>query len=477
MENCGSIIPDGLSAQKRHSDASWDWSSSNLAAIALDVDDQHERQATKRSDLSNPEHPKTQGGPHDARLEIEQNTCVSHHREELKEDHPRLVRVLSGPTDEVVHYETRIVPVSERNEYTAVSYAWGPPIAEHAIMLDGRRHMLPNNLWHFLVTWRSRSDSTGHVPYDSDDDNEVFHANDLSMWKQFRQLPPGLEEGQRKQEAQSRLDSLETSSDWLWVDALCIDQTNRQERMHQVRVMSRIFEGADGVLIWLGLANKEVDDLRDWWIYGFPESIARGRQLNLVPGVQGLCERPYWRRLWVVQELKPARKITLACGPHKLDWELFVTILYEAAMGIRGDTPSSRKSRLLTLDVAKRNTPIYGKLSSATKMIDLCSGATPSLLWLLLQLTSNLNYYDPRDKVYSLLSLATTGCEGIDADYELPLPRLMHRVLRNSYVNCPPQNVHDISVRCARLKGTMGLGPDFPWGVDEFLAVENDALG
>jgi hypothetical protein len=34
--------------------------------------------------------------------------------------------------------------------------------------------------------------------------------------------------------------------------------------MHQVRVMSRIFGGASEVLVWLRLANKEVDDLIQW---------------------------------------------------------------------------------------------------------------------------------------------------------------------------------------------------------------------
>ncbi|KAK0634143.1 heterokaryon incompatibility, partial [Immersiella caudata] len=38
----------------------------------------------------------------------------------------------------------------------------------------------------------------------------------------------------------------------LWVDAVCIDQSNCQERNHQVRMMRRIFSNASSVIVWLG---------------------------------------------------------------------------------------------------------------------------------------------------------------------------------------------------------------------------------
>jgi hypothetical protein len=38
----------------------------------------------------------------------------------------------------------------------------------------------------------------------------------------------------------------------LWIDAVCIDQTNIQEKEHQVQRMGHIYSRADRVLIWLG---------------------------------------------------------------------------------------------------------------------------------------------------------------------------------------------------------------------------------
>lgn len=38
----------------------------------------------------------------------------------------------------------------------------------------------------------------------------------------------------------------------LWVDAICIDQGNKEERSQQVRLMDRIYANATRVLVWLG---------------------------------------------------------------------------------------------------------------------------------------------------------------------------------------------------------------------------------
>ena len=51
---------------------------------------------------------------------------------------------------------------------------------------------------------------------------------------------------------QSRLAMASKPSESLWIDALCIDQTNKLERNHQVAQMGRIFSSASTVKVWLG---------------------------------------------------------------------------------------------------------------------------------------------------------------------------------------------------------------------------------
>lgn len=43
----------------------------------------------------------------------------------------------------------------------------------------------------------------------------------------------------------------------LWIDALCIDQQNHEERNHQVQMMARIYNGATQACIWLGEDNDD----------------------------------------------------------------------------------------------------------------------------------------------------------------------------------------------------------------------------
>lgn len=46
----------------------------------------------------------------------------------------------------------------------------------------------------------------------------------------------------------------ETATEF-WIDAVCIDQTQRQERSQQVSMMSSIYDQAEEVVIWLGLSD------------------------------------------------------------------------------------------------------------------------------------------------------------------------------------------------------------------------------
>lgn len=46
---------------------------------------------------------------------------------------------------------------------------------------------------------------------------------------------------------------LEEGPRTLWVDAVCIDQADDEERSEQVQMMSGIYKKASRVLVWLGL--------------------------------------------------------------------------------------------------------------------------------------------------------------------------------------------------------------------------------
>ena len=43
---------------------------------------------------------------------------------------------------------------------------------------------------------------------------------------------------------------------WLWIDAICIDQKDCEEKSIQVPLMSEIYSRAQGVIVWLGRADE-----------------------------------------------------------------------------------------------------------------------------------------------------------------------------------------------------------------------------
>jgi hypothetical protein len=53
----------------------------------------------------------------------------------------------------------------------------------------------------------------------------------------------------------------------LWIDALCINQQDKDERGYQVAMMKDIYSNASRVYIWLGEGTDRSDYALDWCIY------------------------------------------------------------------------------------------------------------------------------------------------------------------------------------------------------------------
>ena len=121
----------------------------------------------------------------------------------------------------------------------------------------------------------------------------------------------------------------EQHSTWVWIDALCIDEWNFEERAAQVRLMGSIFGRATEVLVWLGC---EADFREGARVSAAVEALAimnddqSGQDPSQVldrnhEGLIDLFRLPYWQRLWIVQELCLARKITLLFDKVSTSWD------------------------------------------------------------------------------------------------------------------------------------------------------------
>jgi len=83
---------------------------------------------------------------------------------------------------------------------------------------------------------------------------------------------------------------------YLWVDALCIDQTNDQERASQVTLMGEIYSSAKRVVIWLGKETPEVEAVI-WLSSHYWDAFAAKVPPGMMASYFGLSPSQ-WTQLW-----------------------------------------------------------------------------------------------------------------------------------------------------------------------------------
>jgi hypothetical protein len=112
----------------------------------------------------------------------------------------------------------------------------------------------------------------------------------------------------------------------LWIDALCINQQNEEERNDQIMRMPMIFGRASEVIVWLGDGDDDTKtamkfipqlvDLKDFdRLLKSEETPAQCRVLVK------LLENPYFSRRWVFLEVILARRAVVRCGAQCVPWE------------------------------------------------------------------------------------------------------------------------------------------------------------
>jgi hypothetical protein len=252
--------------------------------------------------------------------------------------------------------------------YTALSYAWGDVQTTVPVTLNGQRAYITENLQQALLHLR-------HI------------------------RPNAL----------------------LWVDALCINQDDATERGHQVSQMRAIYSDASNVISWLGQGTRETSRLFAFirkhhyacTIHGeAAEYCEFTADRELADGIRYLEERPYWTRIWIIQEIVVASNLEVMCGDESVSWSIFVKFWplifenhFKKTQGMnRRLGPPAHASAILPL-ISWRRTNI--KLSYA------------------LELTGLSRASDDRDKVYALLGLVDEGTgQDIVIDYTIPPCRL-----------------------------------------------------
>ncbi len=211
------------------------------------------------------------------------------------------------------------------------------------------------------------------------------------------------------------------SSILLWVDAICINQTDVAERNHQIGLMRQIFNHASQVVAWLGEEDTDTksafalvekisaattsvspEAVRDnFWTPRFMEDMG----LPQLPSTQWytlskLFGRAYFKRIWVIQELVVSTNVIARYGSLTIRWEhidhvgrLLLATGWRRAFNIRSRTSP--------------RAPVFQKtISNIKRSFSELQGGRGMTLGLLLCVTRRFLATDPRDKVVALVGLA-----------------------------------------------------------------------
>ncbi|KAF1848166.1 HET-domain-containing protein [Cucurbitaria berberidis CBS 394.84] len=230
----------------------------------------------------------------------------------------------------------------------------------------------------------------------------------------------------------------------VWIDALCINQSNKVEKGSQVGMMGRIFSLARSVIAWLGPeennSNYALEIMRYWachvdvdydsytmrpseqssdFTWGNPD-IRLPYQLGELQPVCALLERPYFSRTWIRQEISLATHAVIQCGQEEITWKDFQRAVFclrwkgffVSAMGGTRFADLKKKTNA-AFDVCAT---IKGYLSFSYLRIDL----------------RDAQCQDPRDMIYATLSLLKNKDQrlGIESDYARSVEELYVDVFR-----------------------------------------------
>lgn len=131
----------------------------------------------------------------------------------------------------------------------------------------------------------------------------------------------------------------------IWVDSICIDQKNDEEKKQQISLMRGIYESAQTSYFWLGEAAEGTDEAMDFLSRDrITMSVGGvGNILLLVnkifwymikyhtyphrSGLQNIFGRGWVNRLWTLQECILSQKGVLMCGEKSVPWEDLVCAL------------------------------------------------------------------------------------------------------------------------------------------------------
>jgi hypothetical protein len=291
----------------------------------------------------------------------------------------RLVRLYCGHFQDPVRFDLTQAPIEDFKKnpgYEALSYTWGDPLDTRTVIFK-------------------------------DEPIEVTKNLEAAM-RHLRYQP---------------VEGAESNERLLWIDALCINQKNILERNSEVRRMLDIYKSAIRVVIWLGEGNETSDIAMDL-VNAFARPLSNIKTFDVFREIlsrptqsdkwlalaQGLLTRPWWSRIWIVQEVAVARDLLVVCGERTAPWNILV-LLEQLALQYHAQEVTQ------ALEYAGKESA--SSANQGTIIDHIRHEWISNQLMTVHQFMSYLRFFnatDPRDRLYAYLGLC------VDADAALLEP-------------------------------------------------------
>lgn len=150
--------------------------------------------------------------------------------------------------------ELSTVSIDEKPVYTALSYVWGPRVLRNSILLNGKDFKVTDSLYCALLRLRDK-----------------------------------------------------TQPCTLWIDAICINQGDREERASQVRLVREIYSSAASTVVYLGEKGPSTLPMEllkmlpsDGNPYNMRELAYNAELSKHWRDLSLMIKNEYWERCWTV---------------------------------------------------------------------------------------------------------------------------------------------------------------------------------
>ncbi|KAN0114550.1 Heterokaryon incompatibility protein (HET) domain containing protein [Hyaloscypha variabilis] len=215
----------------------------------------------------------------------------------------------------------------------------------------------------------------------------------------------------------------------IWVDAICINQEDVEERNLHVRMMGAVYGMAETVRVWLG-EEVGMEGMALRCLEGVNEKFGELFQMGLM-GERGavqyafvndekireldwdelamLLGRAWFERVWVIQEIANAKQAFIHIGPIVLGWEYFSAIIsgmrsYNVDIHLLHCNAVKSICIMNMLRETRVSNPSPGEEANRMSLLEL------------LEETRDFKSTLPCDKIYGILNL-TKDSDSVDVDY------------------------------------------------------------